>query len=92
MEKSFFGTGMRVALLPVLHRHLQRHFHCGGAIVRIEDPCEALGSNANQLFRQKNSRRIGKTKEGAMGNGVQLRDGGTIKSRVPMSVQIDPKG
>ena len=92
MEKGVFGPGFRMALLPVLHRHLQRDFHRRRAIVRIKHTRQPFGAMPNEFTRQLYRRRIGKTEQRGVGDFLELRLERTVERRMPMTVQIDPDG
>lgn len=90
MEEGRLRAGLRVSLLPILHRHLESHLDRRGAVVGIEDARKALRRNADELPCKPNGGGVGKTEQGRMGDLSQLRGQRSIEAGMPMTMKIDP--
>ena len=92
MEKGILRTGSRVALLPVLDRHFEGHFNSRGSVVGIEDAAEAFWRDSNELTRQSNGWRVGKTEQRRMGDTSKLCGQRTIQARMSVAMNVHPDG
>ncbi|MND89453.1 hypothetical protein D3C80_815110 [compost metagenome] len=80
------------ARLPVLQRHLQRHFHRHRSGIRQEHALQRFRRHSDQLATQFNRGGVGNAAEHHVRHLFQLLRGGQVQLRVVISVNGRPPG
>src|SRR5579884_2487476 len=78
-------------LPPELERHLERHLHGRGAVIREENVCQTRRGQLGQPASEQDRRHIGLAQKGAMGNEIELGTDRFIDLRYAMAVDVAPE-
>ncbi len=84
-----FGSG-RPFGVPVLLRHLERHFHRYRAGIRQKDPIQPLRSELHQLAAELDRWGVGEAAKHHVGHLAELGGGGGVQFRHLIAVHASP--
>jgi len=89
-ELCLFGPWSRT-LPPVLERHLQGDLDGGGAVVGVEDACQAGRAASTRRRAQLDGGHVGQAQQGAVSDGVELLAKGVIEFGNAMAMDVTPQ-
>jgi hypothetical protein len=77
---------------PVVEAHLQRHFHGGGAVVRVEALRESGRRNGRERFGELDDRLVREARQDHLLEALELRRHRRVDARVRVAEEVHPPG